>query len=491
MKFRLKKLFVIVLIFLPLIFSIPSIGTNQSVTDFSLTLNPGLSPYRFSTSQPTPNGSVNLFHAYLSYKDLYVSNDTIAPTTNYVNTQSLVNLTALMNSNSSFNVNDFNYFISNNSQFVLLSTYSATNGSQINIFNLKNNNSFDMNSTTTFKLGSITNLGNTSDVFFTFYNTTTYSIVRYNFTADTFSIFFNSTNISLSNKTILTAHEFALNNQFYVSLTSQNSTNGANVNTTIFILNSKGLVFNKTFTGLNINTFTTFENGLILYSKSWSTYYKYFYSTGSYTSFFPSFQNYYNATQLYPFDNNSFLLLNFNTLVAINILDNNANSFMVTHVYNFYISQLTMRAFIIQGTHYYLLKGIGNDGFMDFVMNNINTPPSVFLIQTTTTPTNNYSQSSYQTGITYSSTNSGNPLIALAVFILIIVIPILGVIVFIAKRKDRYYPPQRNNSYSTRNQYTSRYRTQTNTKYKYQFCRNCGTAVQPEDIFCQNCGNRL
>lgn len=321
-----------------------------------------------------------------------------------------------------------------------------------------------------------------------------FSIVRYDFATNLFSFFFNSTNLLNKNISIIRATEFTLNNELYVSITRQNLTNYANTNTSIFILGSNIVFYNLTFTGLNINTFTPFDYGLILYSMTASTYYKYFFSTGLYSSFLPPFGNYYNVTELAPFDSNSFILLNFNSLAIVNIQDqNNANSFSIAQTFDLNQNPLSVQAFVIQGQQFFLLSGLDNYNQIDFSLQDLYTAPTPFLQTTSSLPY--YSTTSFLPADVGTS-NVNTSFAVFAIFFTIFVLGIGAIVVLVALKNNsnnRYRPryPPGSNSYLTRDQYTSQVRNNSNSIYKNSYCSNCGTLIQPGDVFCQNCGFRI
>ena len=322
-----------------------------------------------------------------------------------------------------------------------------------------------------------------------------FSIVKYNFTFNSFSIFFNSTNLPLTNTTTFSVNQFTLNNQIYVSLENKNLANVANANTSIYILNSNGLVFNKTFTGLNVNSFTPFNYGLLLYSTFNNTYYRYFYSNDSYQGMYaPQLGTSSIVDAIYPFDNQSFIILypgNF----AILFMDSNATTFSTLSEYSFYQnSAISMQAFNIQGYKYYLLSGIDYANEFEILMQNIYYNPSDFVIPTSLTSatsiTDTYNNSMPNTSymsVSASDSNSG-----IAIFAIVIIILFIVGIIFIYEKNtsNRYYPPK-NNSYLTRNQYNSQYSNESSIKFHNSFCQSCGASALPDDVFCQNCGSRL
>lgn len=485
-----------------MLLTVPGSTTNQltnksnEVNSYSLFSPIKFSPIKYSTSQRSANSSINIFTSYLNNNTLYISNSTI--TDSYINSSTstieTVNLTKLIKSNSS--VEDFNYFVSNNSRFIILSTIIKNlTGiknleNNLTVIDLTNNNTFSIPSNSAYRLGSITSLGNSSDIYFSFYNSTTFSIVRYNFTSNSFSVFFNSTNLNPKNTTTFTVNQFKLNNRIYVSINQRNQINSLNANTSIYILDRNGIDFNKTFTGLSINTFTPFEYGLLLYSRSNSTYYKYLYSSNEYFSFIPQFMTIYNTTSIQPFDNNTFIILNTNYIRIYN-MNNNATSFLLYAGYTFnQNSSVSIQAFNLQGYKYYLLSGTNIYNEFEIFLSNVNSPPLDFIISIPSATTSFNPQSTFYQPTTYyysSTTSIGNSILGTGLSLILSLIIIFVVLAFIYKKANpKGYNQPRNNTYLNRNQPASQHTFNQNS-----YCSKCGSSILPEDVFCQNCGTRI
>ena len=470
--------------------SVPGSSTVQNTNMFngySLIFNQGNYPIRYSTLQRAHHGNISVFTTYLYNHQLYVSNATITSSGGTTSAESAVDLTSVINP-SSF-INDYNYFISNNSQFVMFST-SFNDTQYLTITDLANNKTFTNKGSSIYSLGKIFSLGNSSDVYFSFYNKTTFSIVKYNFTSNLFSVSFNSTNFSNNSNPIFSVYEFTLDDQIYVSVSYQNFSNPIIENSSIYILDNKGIIFNQSVLGLNINTFTTFENGLLLYSMNSNMYYRYYFGNTQYYSFDPQIGT-IHSTAFYPFDNDSYLILNPNNIITLK-MNPGATSFLITQSYDLLQNPSSIQAFNLGIDQYYLLSGLNSYNQFEILLQNINTPPTGFNIRSTTTSSNSYYPTSqyYQTVSSYSY--SSNPSSSGGILVLIVISFVIVAIVVVSKKikSDRHDPP-RNDSYLTRNQYFSQLNNQRTFIIKNSFCSNCGSPVFPEDIFCQNCGHRI
>ena len=390
-QLQMKIKFTIIIFLLPILLltAIPvaSIGSqSNNDTNFSLPFNQ-LANVKFSTFFNNQQNLLDIYTISLSNNDFYLTNNTFSQNGNfYYHGLDIINSTALLDSTAI--IQDFNYFLSNNSQFIVVSsTHNSINYLTIDILNT--NTTFMQSSFSQYRLSTITRFTDSPDVYFSFYNTSTFTIIKYNFQTSSFSTFFKTANPPVGNQ-ISDISVFSLDDKLYVSVASRNPLDFSNSDSNIFIFNDLQMIFSKHFPKIDINTFTSSGSGLLLYSMLNSTFFTYSFNDNSFTAFIPQMSNNYNLTTLSPFDNNSFLILNYNSINFIE-LQNTGTSISFQYESTYYIKnsnspndQNALQAFTIGSSKYYLFSGINQNNEFEITVQNAKTAPSSFLLKTTT-----------------------------------------------------------------------------------------------------------
>ena len=210
---RKKAVFMSFLVFLPLLLTLPSTGSSQSTNDSSGYRVPFSYPTtfaRYSTFVDQNKSEVNIYSSYLLnthtsylfyYTFLILSNSTLTPNSESTSKNIIINTTSLVGNSSS--LNDFDYFISNNSRFLIISSSSQTTPYPYNttILDLSNNRSYSQLGNFYYNIVSVNRFATSPDVYFVLYNSSTFLLVKYNFQSNSFSNVLNQTvlNNSITN----------------------------------------------------------------------------------------------------------------------------------------------------------------------------------------------------------------------------------------------------------------------------------------------------
>lgn len=485
---------VILLIFLTLsIFSDPSLSSYQSLTksttsDFVISLSGGQTYY--STYVDNNSKTITIYTAQ-SYNGLLYLQDY-----SLVNNQfegsgiSIFNLTQLLGKYGSLQYD--NYFVSNGSTFVTLDS-NLNDVNTFTIISLNTNTSISFRSNqTTYNLSLISRLPNSSDVYFSLYNTTTFFIVKYNFATNNFSLFFHSNYPNIGIISPVTVFQYTEN--IYASVPTNNSSH-------LLVFNQKGLILNESLP-FQINTFTPYKNNysntsFLLYANDGTLY---SYTRVNNTNQLESLStNLTNLMVLRPFDNTTIMavgptfldILQINATLSGQLTLQQAYSYAINYQGDLYLQNL-FQALKVNGTKYYLYENQFTGGESKIVINHYYNPPTDYDAITTTssyiftTPINPAGPVT-----TSSSSQVNTPIISLTALILVVIG--LGGIAFIfyrsKSRTDRNYPREYYRPY----RYTRpSQNTQSNRRlHNNSFCPKCGSPTLSEDVFCQNCGTRL
>ena len=473
---KFKYTLLLFLIFPSLIYSVPSSSSNNStndITNYKISLNSGYNVVKYSASLNQNNSQFTIFTSYLSNNYIYLSNSTITNSIGQISVEQSISVTSLINST----IWDFNYIISNNNKFLVITSQLSRNW-YINFFDISNfNNNFTISSTThAYFIANIITLPTTPDVFFSFYNSTMLLLVRYSFQTDSFSIFYTTPNLS-PDYTITNVNIFTLGNNIYAAIAYgiESYTPPMYNESNIYVLNNLGLNYTKDFPSILISTFTVFSGGFLFNSATNNTFYQYSASNNTLRSIqSPSSTNDPN-TRLSSYDNSSFLVLDQNGFALDEIIKNSV--FIQLTYYsvqnnNYPNDQNSLQAVNLGSNKFYLFYGLLNTGQDEIIFNRIDMPPNVFLI-----PKNTFSSPNS----TYSSvTGSVFPVIIILFLILIFLVAIIPITLFItlSLRKKSYNNPKYINYLNP-------------IKNKLKFCSNCGTKSDPEDVYCENCGEKL
>jgi hypothetical protein len=169
------------------LFSFPSINSNSSLnknsnTDFSL-LSPRGQTY-FSSYVDNNTGSANIYTANSYYDSLVLNSFSIM--NDQLESSEALSLSVMQLLGDYGYVQYTNYFISNDSKFVILRTYLYPINT-FTILSLDTNNSISFDSdTSAYYLSLITRFSNSPDVFFCLNNDTDYLIIKFSFTNNNF-----------------------------------------------------------------------------------------------------------------------------------------------------------------------------------------------------------------------------------------------------------------------------------------------------------------
>ena len=514
--------------FLVLSMTIPSLSSTNSVqntkssdsTFFQAGSN--IQNAGYSISEDNNKNSVNLYTAAQDEQFILLSNHTID--SSGFHSSSISNSSIYSYINSSSSIISINYFISNNTKFLILGIHNS-NYYYFQINALNKNESFTTGGASTpFSFSSINSFINSSDVYFSFSNKYDFYLVRYN--SDNFSILFSKT-INSPNTSITKNQILYYNNTLYVLIqVYQQESFPFSYTSTFYMFNKTANIGSTTFTQLQINTFTVFEKGIIF-----NVAYRnkpigvYLFQNSSFRFFnFPTSSS--DTAIFVPFDNQSFLCfdssLNDLSIANFNVIDLNL-SLNITYVYNIWsYSNLWLQPSTanIDNNNYYIL-GDYNFTQASFVISLDSTPPAIFNSPPPpyVPPNNYYSQPTttypvtsttnpYSNGQSSSSTEnlsiqiSSSSFDIASFFVFIAIIGAIFLFVFLYRRIDAN-GNYRNNQNRTNNYMNRSYNTviESNNQNSLQTsnysrnvsnnCLSCGYQVERGDMFCQNCGKRL
>ena len=390
-------------VFLPLLFTIPSTESNQSsnkTSSYTIPFSSISSTVKYSTFVDQNKSTVDVFTIYPSNSSLVLSNYALTLNSGSTSNNFIVNITTFLGSDSV--LIDYNYFVSNNTKFLILtskqlSTYS--NNINFTIFDLSNNLTFGGFGNVYYHISSINRFSNSPDVYFSIYNSTTYLLVKYSFQTNSFSTILIKTFPTNNLVQIMDVRTVMIQDKFYISITTGSSDNNLNNYTSyMYIFDKQGMIFNKAFSSVAVTSFTTEADGLLLFSSYNSTFYQYSYSNDSVTQL--NIQSTFNSNPLAfsAYDNNSFLILGYDSFELMNIISLNYFQDIVTYSVQNNNNQNLIQAITLNGNKYYLFSGFNQNNFYEiFFASILDGPPTDFV------PTTGMSS------IT-SSTNPNNPI---------------------------------------------------------------------------------
>ena len=509
MTSKYKELSILILISLSVLTTIPTIENNSSLNSFqpfSFYLGLGTS---YSTFYDQQQGLLNIYTVSYEQSELFFFNYTISNSqipsvgSNYLFLSELYGFQP--------NIVNINYFISNYTQFLAISTNNNT-GSYFNIFTLgKQSKNYSISDNSDYTLVSINRFSNSPDVYFSLYNDTTFFIIKYSFETNSYITFFSTSSLPIGSVKVFYVSFFMLDNKIYTSVVTGNRTvigvNGSfpiysysNLNSWIYILNTNGILFSKNFPTFDLNAFTSLDKGLLLYSSLNSTYFMYSYSNQSFDVFNPLIPNSVNSSVFKPFDNQSFLILNNNNFEFVS-LQNNGNAgytYQENAIYYFqdYYDPFShnIQALSTGTEKYYIFSLVNYQFSTEILLNNVNnalpsdvlntssyTPPNGTFTTSGTLLANQYASTSTST---ITSTDIGMISPSILFFIIIAVIISIGTVFFIYRKKSYQV-------YSSQGSKTNIIKNNLNNTYSINICRFCRNRTREGDIFCENCGKRL
>ena len=323
-------------VFLPLLFTIPSTESNQSsnkTSSYTIPFSSISSTVKYSTFVDQNKSTVDVFTIYTSNSSLVLSNYALTLNSGSTSNNFIVNITTFLGSDSV--LIDYNYFVSNNTKFLILtskqlSTYS--NNINFTIFDLSNNLTFGGFGNVYYHISSINRFSNSPDVYFSIYNSTTYLLVIYSFQTNSISTILIKTFPTNNLVQIMDVRTVMIQDKFYISITTGSSDNNLNNYTSyMYIFDKQGMIFNKAFSSVAVTSFTTEADGLLLFSSYNSTFYQYSYSNDSVTQL--NIQSTFNSNPLAfsAYHNNSFLILGYDSFELMNIISLNYFQDIVTY----------------------------------------------------------------------------------------------------------------------------------------------------------------
>ena len=464
--------------------------------------NPWVVPLKFSVLPQ--NNFVKIFDAYIynsSYGPEFLLNYFAYSPSN----STLISDVGVFTSSLAYSskIEDFNYFITSDIGLLAVSVENNS-GYFLSIAVLHRNQinkTYSINSSSKFNLDYITSFTGSNDVYLSFNNDQTFTILKYNYESNSFSKYFSVQIPGPGSDKISDVNAFKLDEKIFALVTVKNINDETNSNCSIYIVNQQQILFNKTFLRLDINTFTPYSSGLILYSKNNGTFYDYQFSSSKIVAFDTNLSYNYNVSTFKPFDNQSFLVLGSNYIKLVNITDISGNAilhdqdtYIISNSNNFN-DQSVIQTLILQSQKYFIYGTINNNLF-DFDIFNIAYPPNGIQPRS----------SNIENSITTNATNNtiGPILNVSPIFILSITVIVGCIIVLIIYIKDKH---KRNNDSSTptrtldyekrKNDFVEKSQNKGQNKdlntiiIPNYSCQLCGTVNSPEDIFCQECGSRL
>lgn len=484
---KTKVLILIILFVLCNLSFLPSQAKDTSLSSHTISFNDNNVSFSLKTNYG--QSSINIYSIYSDYNSFHISNTTGSMANNSYITSSSITIPISNIVSSYYSILDENYFISNNSRFIAVSTFSNINNNyNLTIKNLHTNKTLLEQGQSPYKIALINSFDNSSDVYFTFYNETMFTIAKYSFQNNNFTIYEHSKNLSYNDYFISMVNVFFLNNKIYSSFViTDNTSTTPTQSSRVLISNMDNIVFNKTFPSMSIDFITPSSLGFLFHSYQNSKFYDYRFSSNNYIqipTFIPAID------QLKPFDNNSFIIITNQILLCSFKVSQTSSVIYFNESYNLqninYNKKLV--AFTIASGSYYIL-GMPDSGakYTISIFNKNEIPTNIMAVLTTTISLGTTNPLPQSTSTIPSSNNTGSLLI-----LLLIILVAIGLIVF-DKRKDR------KNQYKPRDemfQNTSKYQNQNVSTQKQnpiltRFCVECGSPVTPDDVFCQNCGRRI
>jgi len=302
-----------------------------------------------------------------------------------------------------------------------------------------------------------------------------FSIVKYSFALNKLLLVYHTPNLTDGENVISHVSTFNIHNKIYACVVTNNlQSNG--VTSSVYLVNGKGLLLSKTFQLYDFSTFTTTTQGLLLYSNSTKIFIEYSFANNGFlpfvlSSFTQNPINFSNSV-FWPFDNDSFLMLNYNSLNLINITSNpyqsNLQAQRSSTLKNMITPTNSIRAFESGSDKYYSYCGLNNNNSYEIVVSNINKAPVDFVKNSGANISNSFS----------SPTNF---------FIILVIVLILLYLfrfkVFFKGRNQR----QRNN-YSSNEDVSSSRISGVYSDQNSSHCSRCGYIRSKNDRYCQDCG---
>lgn len=486
-------LFAFLLIFLLFIPLFPVLGSSQSQESTNQGIATGITsslPLKFSILKQ--NNSESIFFSYIAQRTpsekaffLNLYNYSIS-NSSYVG-EIGVPFSTLFNSTPT--IKDFNFFQTNN--VTLLTISSIINSTDhFNIYALHNDTiseTFSLNGSSPYVIEYITSFSNSSDIYFSVYNTSSFFIIKYDYQANSFSLVFLTPKLN-SMFVISNVNVFKLDNKLFLSYTTNYSNNYLNINSNIYILEPNRILFNKTFTNLDVTTFTPYSAGLLLYSYSNSTFFNYQYTSDTVAVFHTNIAYNANMSTFKPFNNQSFLILGYEYLMVENINYNNS-VLTLQNQYTYLISNSNnqldhsvIQTFILQSQMFYVYGTINNNNLYNFDVHDIRNSPFEILLQPSSTIS--YSSSA---GLDLNSPGNTDP-----IFIIIIVLLAMIIIpVTYAKFKKPVVNETKLIKKGNNDQLAPKKANEKTQMIPSLTCSSCGFESKTGDVFCQNCGQKL
>lgn len=503
-----KKIFLLFAVFILLNFTFTSIQTNgYTLSGNSISFNNN--NVSFSINPHYTQSTTDIFSIYNDFSNFYLTLSTASKYSYYLNTQSKGSVPISSVIKNYDQILAKNFFISNNTEFIAVSSYFNGNYS-FTIKDLQTNQTLSESGITPYAISLVTSFNNSSDVFFIFYNETMFNIAMYNFQLNQFSIFSHSKNLFYNKYYLSNVDVFTIDDKLYSSyVITDNSSSPITYNSTVLISNSGKMLFNKTFNDFDLGFFTPTTSGFILQSSQNSEFYDYHISSDSILN---TGQILNGISALKPYNNNSFMLLTSNKLYQFAINSSlNINHLTIVNTYdlvnNIFYNELF--SYNLDSGKFYIL-GMQNQSIEYTISKNnygqgpisppslpsstvLNPSSSSGAASTTpppTAPSVTYSYQSQSTS-TLQSIFTPDPTGVILIFILFI-IGFIGVIIYSNRQRKK------EQDYNSRNQSTNNIYNHQNiweNKNQYRrinnFCIECGSPVEPNDVFCQNCGKRI
>jgi hypothetical protein len=494
----IKKFFIFCLIFL--ILCIQFISTpveskkvdNQYNSSVSFDYNRTI---KYSTNINPSKDELIIHASYIENQNIYLRkfvNDGSGYTTeNFTN----INLSEFYDFDD---IQDFNSYNSNGTEFITI-----TNGYSINpSFHLiiKNDNNFSQYILPSYlEIALITQLANSLDVYFSVYNSTTFMILKYSFDTESITTVFETQNLPIGSIKIISVDVYTLDNKIYALVLSKDSSTNKNISTSVYIINNNDLViFSKTFLDFEFSSFTTYNEGLILYSRANSSFFSYNYAENN-VQYLIQFIEYYqkNISIIRPFDNTSFLMSNYDYVVYYKMVNVNESIPNFQSHYGYYVVdwsywdiQRSIQAMILDGQYYYLIAGWNQQSEFVIQVDHYSNFPSAFILTTSNYPDNNQTYSYYSEYMT--SQVVGPSSFGIVVVIIVIILILGGIVIYKqgSRSNSSYYEPKDSSFLKNSNSNYLQNNHLTNIRGK-GFCSDCGSSVIISDVFCQNCGKKL
>ena len=202
---------------------------------------------------------MNVYTAYLSNSLLVLTSYNVTNISGTKVNELIFNTSALNPPLS--NLKDSNYFISNNTGFLIISS-ELNNYSYINIFDLSNNQTFKTLGDNNYNIGSINRFTESPDVYFSIYNSTTYLLVKYSFQTNSFSTILIKTVPTNNLVQVMKVRTAMIQDKFYISIIAGSSDNNLNNYTSyMYIFDNQAMIFKKSFSSLAVTSFTIEPDG--------------------------------------------------------------------------------------------------------------------------------------------------------------------------------------------------------------------------------------